>query len=369
MAGAKPQKQSVVTHGVQIIARGKHTKAGAVIIFFERLSCPLHSSPLLPYLPLVLWMTFTTDTSSQEKLNRSGPLAKKSIRMKREVPTMSLSALSSALSLSSDANSGHCKVAGDSSHFRGEIFVSFDDASSISSDGSKSLRHDMDDEHHLRGLLGDGGDTTDTGSSSGFPSLALSNSSLSSRMARARESLAVSSASDDHQDAIAASRDTQVLTGDTRHVFLPPTLPTRSVSQPQIVLENVEYVCSLKNASSFNDLSTMDEPITKEVAKDVFCKRIVPLEIPVNEGPSDVSTIYGGKHNNAVEYEEEDDPVPDVEQGVHATTTSSQAVEVALPVWRRYLGARSALELFFICLIAVSSTALVVLVIAVLVPK
>ena len=64
------------------------------------------------------------------------------------------------------------------------------------------------------------------------------------------------------------------------------------------MLENVEYVSSLPQASTSytEDLSTIDEPTTKEVAKDVFCFRKAPVENAPVDGTlsEDPSTHHKG---------------------------------------------------------------------------
>jgi hypothetical protein len=138
----------------------------------------------------------------------------------------------------------------------------------------------------------------------------------------------------------------------------PASTPERPlVVSRQVVLENVEYVSSLLQASSFtdNDLSTMDEPITKEIAKDVFCRRIGPVEkidITLSE---DAST----RHHD-------DEGVFDVETGKTENATAVVELQVTFPLWQRVMDRRTKLELFFVSLIVVSSSVLVLLLIVML---
>ena len=142
----------------------------------------------------------------------------------------------------------------------------------------------------------------------------------------------------------------------------PPSTPERLVVLRQFVLENVEYVSSLPQASSSytEDLSTIDEPITKEVARDVFCFRIAPVEdVPVDGSPSeDASTRHKG-HTSAEEQKGESEY--DIENG-----RSGNEVLIAFPFCSRVPRRRTKLELFFLSVIVISSSVLVVLLIVVL---
>lgn len=285
---------------------------------------------------------------------------------------MSLSSLSSALGISSsDHGSGSHKR---KESFRGEVFVSsFDnasvDGSSISSGSVKSNLQEV----ALSTLLGEPDSATATGSSSGFLSLAVSGSSLSSNQSAPILTLTVSRASEALRELTNGIQQTPEIQREKEKPATPET--EKPVNEPppyRVVLENVEYVTSLPHASSCTDLSTMDEPITKELAKDVFSRRIVPMEIPVaNNNASDISTLYGGKHQASVEaaeeFEDESDVIIDVENGQPETATVVAAqVQVSFPWHQRYLGQRSKTELFFISVIGVSSTILIVLLVIVL---
>ncbi len=281
------------------------------------------------------------------------------------------SALSSVVSISSLSEGSGTHKRKES--FRGEIFVSSNDggssiggSSSFSSDGVKSNLQ----EAGLPGLLGNPESTTASGSTSdGFPSLAVSGSSLSSNQSAPVLALTVSRASEALREL---TNGIQVIgrqgdaNGDTEKQKLNEPL------QQIFVLENVEYVASLPHATSCTDLSTMDEPITKEMAGCIFSRRIVPSEIPMTaDNPSDISTLYGGKHI-AGEHElddelDEDEPGVDVEKGnteVQATTITE--VQVSFPWHRRVLGQRSRTELFFMIVIGLSTSILVVLLVIVL---
>ena len=140
-----------------------------------------------------------------------------------------------------------------------------------------------------------------------------------------------------------------------------------------VLLENVEFVTSLPHATSCTDLSTMDEPITKEMAKCIFSRRIVPSEIPMTapDNPSDISTLYGGKHM-AGEHElddelDEDEPEFDIEKGNPETQAATMVeVQVSFPWHQRVLRQRSRTEIFFMLVIGMSSSILVVLLVIVL---
>jgi hypothetical protein len=143
------------------------------------------------------------------------------------------------------------------------------------------------------------------------------------------------------------------------------TPATLLVTSRQVVLENIEYFSSLQQASSFtdNDLSTMDEPITKEVAKDVFCRREAPvkkLDVALTE---DASTRHIG--HKSVEMHD-DEEVFDVETGRTENATAVMESQLTFPLWQRVMDRRTKLELFFMSVIVVSSSVLVLLLIVVL---
>ena len=61
---------------------------------------------------------------------------------------------------------------------------------------------------------------------------------------------------------------------------------------PMFELENVDYISHFETASNDQDLSTVAF-ITKEVASGIFCRRLIPLEIPLlnPSQPDDVSSV------------------------------------------------------------------------------
>lgn len=302
------------------------------------------------------------------------------LRKRTSRVNMSFSSLSSALGISSLSVSDHNGIGGThkrkESGIHGEVFVSsFDtgsvDGSSISSDGVKSNLQ----EASLPALLGEHDSATATGSSSGFLSLAVSGSSLSSDRSGPHLAITVSRVSDALRELtegiqeVQKDEDTSLPHGGdvNDQVDEPP--------QQVVLLENVEYVTSLPHASSCTDLSTMDEPITKETAKGIFSRRIVPSEIVPADNPSDISTLYGGTHLS-VDYEDDADvdvmekdeeTEVDIEKGQTETVAMVVApeVQVSFPCYQRYLGHRSRTEVFFMFVIGISCTVLIVLLVIV----
>lgn len=89
-------------------------------------------------------------------------------------------------------------------------------------------------------------------------------------------------------------------------------------------LFNVTYVDSFEEASTASDLSTMQEPITKELAKDVFVSRVVPLEISCVDGQDD-----------AIQVEE----MSTMQESVAATPTRVEQVETEFDEDESYMEA------------------------------
>ena len=155
----------------------------------------------------------------------------------------------------------------------------------------------------------------------------------------------------------------------------PPTPPDEVMARQQsapyfhfeaLTLENVQYVTSFDVASTEGDLSTVDQPITKAMAADVFSKRIIPVSIPA-ESQEDVSTLCGGTRNGS-ESEREGDSSKhmsriDVELGLHIPTLKfpSTGDEATISTYGSIYG-RSRLELYFMGMIALSGVTLVILV-------
>lgn len=274
---------------------------------------------------------------------------------------MSLSALSSALSLSSrsESSSQKRKKAGESTC---DVSIS---GSSLSSEGVKSIPQNGSLPPNL---LGNPDSATDTSSSSSFPSLDLNNSSLSQDHHIFMSMSSTSSLSFEHQGTPHTHFETAFheYGVEAEEGTSPASTPeTPLVTSRQVVLENIEYFSSLQQASSFtdNDLSTMDEPITKEVAKDVFCRREAPvkkLDIALTE---DASTRHSG-HKSAEKHDDEE--VFDVETGRTENASAVMASQLTFPLWQRVMDRRTKLELFFMSVIVVSSSVLVLLLIVVL---
>lgn len=126
----------------------------------------------------------------------------------------------------------------------------------------------------------------------------------------------------------------------------------------RLTLDNVEYVSSFDQASTNCDLSTLDEPISKEAATVIFFPMaIFPKEVPLDE-QSDVSSICTrGKEIVTTE------DFHDVEAGIATLpkpAPSTVSVQIK-SIFQEYLGGRSKLELFFLLLICISGIALIVL--------
>lgn len=116
-----------------------------------------------------------------------------------------------------------------------------------------------------------------------------------------------------------------------------PTLPQGQVDLAHMLF-NVDYVSAMDIASESYDLSSMDEPISKDMARAVFTRLVVPTEISVNvQNPADVSTLYGGKRVLDNDDDDDDDPEKDgdclslvslededIEQGLRAVRTKNK---------------------------------------------
>ena len=154
----------------------------------------------------------------------------------------------------------------------------------------------------------------------------------------------------------------------------PPTPPdvvmARQQSAPYLhfgalTLENVQYATSFDVASTEGDLSTVDQPITKAMAADVFSKRIIPISIPA-ESQDDVSTLYGGTRHGSESEREGDsfknNPRVDVELGLHRPTLKfpNKGDDATISTYGSILG-RSKLELYFLGMIALSGVTLIIL--------
>jgi hypothetical protein len=149
------------------------------------------------------------------------------------------------------------------------------------------------------------------------------------------------------------------------------------------LLINVDYVSKLDSISGIGDLSSVGQRVTKDVAKDVFCQRVVPLEIPVDPKPEDVSTLYGGKYDDNATYDDythvsDKEQAPwvetsdgDVEQGrrirvgtrarADAGAQTRQGAGATSSWFGSYFDGITKLELAFLALAGVSLTALAAL--------
>jgi hypothetical protein len=150
------------------------------------------------------------------------------------------------------------------------------------------------------------------------------------------------------------------------------------------LLINVDYVSNIDSISGIGDLSSVGQRVTKDVAKDVFCQRVVPQEIPVvNPKPEDVSTIYGGKYDDNATYDDythvsEKEQAPwvevngdDVEQGrrirvgtrvqAEAAAQTRQEPDTSSSWLGSYFNGITKLEIAFLALAGMSAAALAVL--------
>jgi hypothetical protein len=130
---------------------------------------------------------------------------------------------------------------------------------------------------------------------------------------------------------------------------------TKIYPQP---LHNVDYVSSFDQASTNSDLSTLDGPFSKEAAMEIF----FPSS---KESPENSHTL--GKSNATNRTDSISGEPRRQESGFdldvsHATpnTVPTFSEKVAISIFT-YLEGRSRPELFFVCLIAISSITLLVL--------
>lgn len=127
-----------------------------------------------------------------------------------------------------------------------------------------------------------------------------------------------------------------------------------------LTLDNVEYMSTFDQASTNTDLSTIDEPISKEAAMRVFfCRANVPNLVPVDM-QSEISSICTKQRLN-VTFEESPE---DLEVGAASQVTTTASITQRLAATIRYfLAERSTMETFFLCLILTSSLTLLILLI------
>ena len=125
-----------------------------------------------------------------------------------------------------------------------------------------------------------------------------------------------------------------------------------------LTLDNVEYMSTFDQASTDGDLSTLDEPISKEAAMGVFFGGIIiPKVVPVDM-QSEISSIYT-KRRGKVTFEESPE---DLEVGaVSQVSTIGTFNERITTTCREFLAERSTMETFFLCLILTSSLTLFIL--------
>jgi hypothetical protein len=137
-----------------------------------------------------------------------------------------------------------------------------------------------------------------------------------------------------------------------------------------LTLENVQYMSSFECASTAEDLSTVDQPISKETAASVFTKRIIPLNIPAGD-MEDVSTLCEGTRNDEASEDSEDDD--EQQETIKGTFTHDIEMGLVMPTLKFHgkgdetistyasIQERSKLEIFFMIMIATSGVTLVIL--------
>jgi hypothetical protein len=125
-----------------------------------------------------------------------------------------------------------------------------------------------------------------------------------------------------------------------------------------LTLDNVEYMSTFDQASTDTDLSTIDEPISKEAAMRVFfCRTNIPNLVPVDM-QSEISSICTKRKLN-VTFEESPE---DLEVGVVSQPTTTASInERITTIFQAFFAERSTMETFFLCLILTSSLTLLIL--------
>lgn len=124
----------------------------------------------------------------------------------------------------------------------------------------------------------------------------------------------------------------------------------------RLTLDNVNYVASFDQASTNCDLSTLDEPISKELATGVFFPVAIPTVVPFDT-QSEISSIDARGREVVTS-----SGVRDLEAGVvESHGTGATCSEKIAGIFRAHLAGRSKIELFFLSLIFTSTIALVLL--------
>lgn len=132
------------------------------------------------------------------------------------------------------------------------------------------------------------------------------------------------------------------------------------LQETKMTLDNVEYLSDLDIASNNNDLSTLEGGIPKERVSSVFNLPLQPPPIISGLG-EDVSTLYGG---DTTSYISKFDPTirgydkNDKSKNSPSEDTSLSTMDSSF--WK-FLEGRSYLEYFFLGLIVISGSTLIVL--------
>lgn len=138
-----------------------------------------------------------------------------------------------------------------------------------------------------------------------------------------------------------------------------------------LTLENVEYMSHFDLASHDNDLSTIDDPLSPDMVRNLFVSpQPLPRDVPLG-AQDDVSTLYSRVNidkalvndNLTIVGYEESKRRARVQSGAApsndtVTTTPTRIMQTIHSI----LDERSTMEIFFMCLITVSTITLVVIV-------
>lgn len=138
-----------------------------------------------------------------------------------------------------------------------------------------------------------------------------------------------------------------------------------------LTLENVEYMSHFDLASHDNDLSTIDDPLSPDMVRSLFVNPTpLPRDVPLG-AQDDVSTLYSRVNidkalvndNLTIVGYEESKRRARVQAGAEpstdtVTTTPTRIMQTIHSI----LDERSTMEIFFMCLITVSTITLVVIV-------
>jgi hypothetical protein len=216
---------------------------------------------------------------------------------------------------------------------------------STDSKGSSSWSESTDSDRSTSHLSSTGSVSDSSGSQSTLYTSDASYTYLSDRMERMRKKrVAIENTP---AGILALQRRPSVLTDSDS-----------SSKNLRLTLDNVLYLSSFDQASTNCDLSTMDEPISQEVANGIFFRMaILPNVVPL-DAQSEVSSICTRGQKNLTS-----ENFHDLEAGMAAfpKTASSTVAEKITKIFQEYLEGRSKLELFFLLLICLSGIALIIL--------